>query len=779
MRHITTLLILIFSTSIFAQNNVVKTAGVSYTAGAPTFSPGRTGSQVAIDTVTGLWYEHNGTSWSASGYRVQTISGCSAPAYTPEKYQSRLVINACSAGQGGPELYYWTGSVWLQINEGQTYTAGTGIDITGTTITNTAPNVVQELSISGQDLTLSGGGGTVTLPGGSGGGVSIYISATAPPDTSKIWANSSLQNKGAYPIFYYRPGGWIQNGQYYDRLAGQIGNGLPLNILDFGQSNIVGPFPNTRSVDSPGYLGDSTSSRMVIAVDYNGAWRRAVAAIWPPIFVTSVNGATHSMVAAKRIAEKTGRTVRIIVCGQGGQPIEYWRPGATGWQELDSTLQRAYRSGMGKVDAAVWFHGEAGSTANTYQAQWDSLVARLRTRQYWDSTGTMILAPSNALAITDAFPGSIVAENTLRALDYDGDPATKYIRPLERKETNTLNDVFHYTPREHERIGRVYADAILSWEYRDRADGVLRLNGTSSVTTIFPRQDSVIWRINLRTNNVGAFQRRYSFAGSNNSTFVENLKSTGGSSAFQLEWYFEASATTPVAYMTSAGLFSNKPLYAIGAWDQTATPSGGLVFSDVGGVGNDILIAKDASGNIVYNCGQQAHSFRYQNSEKFGVNSAGPFAPLITISGTGAATAPTGIVFNNPGGTANDVGVWQSATDALGIIYKSGTSGVNTATHRWYFGDTNLFSLDQNSGSPKMWWLGKFGVGTSSPAASASAEISSTTGGFLPPRMTSTQRDAISSPATGLTLYCTDCTATDSSTGVQQVYNGSTWKNAW
>ena len=45
--------------------------------------------------------------------------------------------------------------------------------------------------------------------------------------------------------------------------------------------------------------------------------------------------------------------------------------------------------------------------------------------------------------------------------------------------------------------------------------------------------------------------------------------------------------------------------------------------------------------------------------------------------------------------------------------------------------------------------------------------------------MTTTQRDAISSPATGLTLFCTDCTATDASTGVMQTYNGATWKNFW
>lgn len=121
MRH---LFIALFFASFLCpasgQNNVFKTVGVSYTVGAPTFSPGKYGSQVAIDTTTGLWYEHNGTSWNAAGYRMQTISGCSEPNYTPTKYQSRLVINACTAGQGGPELYYWTGSVWLQINESAT-----------------------------------------------------------------------------------------------------------------------------------------------------------------------------------------------------------------------------------------------------------------------------------------------------------------------------------------------------------------------------------------------------------------------------------------------------------------------------------------------------------------------------------------------------------------------------------------------------------------------------------------------------------------------------------
>jgi|LauGreDrversion4_2_1035121.scaffolds.fasta_scaffold584473_1 hypothetical protein len=48
------------------------------------------------------------------------------------------------------------------------------------------------------------------------------------------------------------------------------------------------------------------------------------------------------------------------------------------------------------------------------------------------------------------------------------------------------------------------------------------------------------------------------------------------------------------------------------------------------------------------------------------------------------------------------------------------------------------------------------GVGTTTPVTSAMLEVKSTTKGFLPPRMTTAQRDAISSPAEGLMVYQTD-----------------------
>jgi len=62
------------------------------------------------------------------------------------------------------------------------------------------------------------------------------------------------------------------------------------------------------------------------------------------------------------------------------------------------------------------------------------------------------------------------------------------------------------------------------------------------------------------------------------------------------------------------------------------------------------------------------------------------------------------------------------------------------------------------------------GVGTTTPDASSALDITSTTKGLLIPRMTETQRDAISSPATGLMIYQTDGTV-----GFYY-YNGSSWE---
>lgn len=82
-------------------------------------------------------------------------------------------------------------------------------------------------------------------------------------------------------------------------------------------------------------------------------------------------------------------------------------------------------------------------------------------------------------------------------------------------------------------------------------------------------------------------------------------------------------------------------------------------------------------------------------------------------------------------------------TEAL-RIQNNGNIGVNTTTDAGY-------KLDVN-GTSRFW--DKVSIGSPS-ATSAVMEITSTTKGFLPPRMTTAQKNAIATPAAGLVVYDT------------------------
>jgi len=75
----------------------------------------------------------------------------------------------------------------------------------------------------------------------------------------------------------------------------------------------------------------------------------------------------------------------------------------------------------------------------------------------------------------------------------------------------------------------------------------------------------------------------------------------------------------------------------------------------------------------------------------------------------------------------------------------------------WVVDNSNL----HNSGAG-------IGIGTNNPSPSAKLDVSSSTQGFLPPRLTKSQRDAIVSPALGLTIY----NITDN---CLQWWNGNVW----
>ncbi|MCX6271535.1 MAG: DUF1566 domain-containing protein [Bacteroidetes bacterium] len=61
----------------------------------------------------------------------------------------------------------------------------------------------------------------------------------------------------------------------------------------------------------------------------------------------------------------------------------------------------------------------------------------------------------------------------------------------------------------------------------------------------------------------------------------------------------------------------------------------------------------------------------------------------------------------------------------------------------------------------------------SSPNSKAMLDVSSTTKGFLPPRMTYAQKILIASPPAGLMIWCSNC----GTSGEMQIYNGTSWQS--
>jgi hypothetical protein len=87
--------------------------------------------------------------------------------------------------------------------------------------------------------------------------------------------------------------------------------------------------------------------------------------------------------------------------------------------------------------------------------------------------------------------------------------------------------------------------------------------------------------------------------------------------------------------------------------------------------------------------------------------------------------------------------------------------------------DANMVSVagtkvSPNFGAQNVVTTGDGAFGTASPDANAALTVTSTTKGFLPPRMTGTQRDAISAPPAGLMIY-------NSTTNKLQVRTNAAW----
>lgn len=250
-------------------------------------------------------------------------------------------------------------------------------------------------------------------------------------------------------------------------------------------------------------------------------------------------------------------------------------------------------------------------------------------------------------------------------------------------------------------------------------------------------------------------------------------------------------SNTALGFNTNSGAVTSSDVTSIGASANSSSTG-----SQLTAVGANCLINSTSSNNVAIGYAAMASDL--------GAITGGNNTAIGTLSmrrGTGISdntavgyrtldsltTGDNNTVIGSDG--LRDVTTGSNNT-AIGyqVALNSSTPGMSgTVLIGYQAGLTNTASnvlFVDNSGTTTPLIGGDFannrvGINTdpSSISSSAVLEVTSTTGGILFPRMTTAQRNAIATPADGLIIFCTDCTATDGSTGVSQTYSSSAWRN--
>lgn len=157
-----------------------------------------------------------------------------------------------------------------------------------------------------------------------------------------------------------------------------------------------------------------------------------------------------------------------------------------------------------------------------------------------------------------------------------------------------------------------------------------------------------------------------------------------------------------------------------------------------------------------------------------GIGTTSPLTKLHVFNGASGNPTPQG-PFVVEGNGNSYINVLSPNVNETGVLFGNASNAASGGIVYNNASTPNGFQFRNNGNLTRMIIdnTGNVGIGTSIPSATAALDVSSTTKGFLPPRMTSAQRNAISNPEAGLMIWCSTCTAT----GELNVYNGIAWTN--
>jgi len=342
-------------------------------------------------------------------------------------------------------------------------------------------------------------------------------------------------------------------------------------------------------------------------------------------------------------------------------------------------------------------------------------------------------------------------------------------------------------------------------------------NSTGSNNSFFG--DSTGFQNTTGTDNtfMGKWAGYYNSTGNSNSFFGQSAggdNSTGYSNSFFGQTAgianstgFENSFFGFYSGIANSSGFDNS-FFGSNVGNQNQTGSKNSFFGKYAGYGNTIGIANTAIGySSFFNTGDLTNATAIGNNTRVDCSNCMVLGSVINVNGAPSGVN-VGIGVNSPGArlSISTYGVELAGSAAGNLIRtnagilgsmpgneislanfgfaSNNNSSLGIRAYRRIAGadwmSTSLLIENDVDNTPQAGGAilaisanGNIGVNTKDPNISAALEVSSTTKGFLPPRMTKAERDAIPTPIAGLMIWCSNCGVL----GQAQISNGWNWTN--
>ena len=302
------------------------------------------------------------------------------------------------------------------------------------------------------------------------------------------------------------------------------------------------------------------------------------------------------------------------------------------------------------------------------------------------------------------------------------------------------------------------------------------LTAATATNTIDNKAYQQTWKWDSLSSGTGMKISTASTLASGNTQTLFEIEQTGTNATSSLKTY-----ATKIKSTKSSNSNSNVALYLEASGVSSSGPSnsraleigGGEIYINTGGTTNPYF--RFASGAYWFDntVGLQTFNapagtntgFSFEPNSVYGINFKNHFSSTAGFGFSNYSSTRNAMLFGAQGYFAS-----YYAQQASAVVLERDKDvfsiSADSATGSFFFTPTKILSVRGKTTN--------VGIGTQLPDASAILDLTSTTKGFLPPRMTSTQGSALT-PIEGLLIYVTDTNGTFTSKGWWG-YNGSAWE---